>query len=405
MMNPWRALPSKYNTSDLFGLCDHFFGNTIPGSSGLAHCFFQLTTCHFKTPPSSTSLFYEAMPFRDLWPLLPYTSQEAYAGVSKKLSFPSLLTMALLEADKPSVTMSQDTTTVRPGTVFEAALDMDQSVELKTCGFELPILDPCQRAFLGEPTRKVPTNVKRRPRATRKHKISSVLDSECALPSEACTRSAKAGLRDRSGNAGTTKTTPTASVRRRPLAEVAPEAFNGSKRAKSGNSEFQIFHCHAPPSLAALPRSTIVKLTVAKRALEACRSSESELPQKKKSKPRRRSSWTGKRSKNAQLVPIKPIVQDSRPTAASLVVNFERSSDGTPVVREYYGCWTCRIRHLSCPADGPPCTGCKQMGFECDMAAKRPQYLKNASEKAKRLQYLQRNRRREDREGKRNVLS
>ncbi|KAK8441943.1 hypothetical protein CJI97_002450 [Candidozyma auris] len=66
----------------------------------------------------------------------------------------------------------------------------------------------------------------------------------------------------------------------------------------------------------------------------------------------------------------------------------KQASKSTKVVREYYGCWTCRVRHVSCPADDEPCKTCRQLGIVCDMAPRRPDYLNDAKKKASRLAFL-----------------
>lgn len=62
--------------------------------------------------------------------------------------------------------------------------------------------------------------------------------------------------------------------------------------------------------------------------------------------------------------------------------------------RNYYGCWTCRVRHILCPADGSPCLTCRRCGYECDMALNRPAYIKDVKKKSQRIRYLQETRQR-----------
>lgn len=62
--------------------------------------------------------------------------------------------------------------------------------------------------------------------------------------------------------------------------------------------------------------------------------------------------------------------------------------------RSYYGCWTCRVRHTLCPADGVPCLTCRRYGYECDMAPSRPAYIKDVKKKSQRIRYLQETRQR-----------
>lgn len=56
--------------------------------------------------------------------------------------------------------------------------------------------------------------------------------------------------------------------------------------------------------------------------------------------------------------------------------------------REYYGCWTCRIRHKACPADGETCSSCRRLRIECDMSPVRPIYLRDPAHRARRLQEI-----------------
>lgn len=50
------------------------------------------------------------------------------------------------------------------------------------------------------------------------------------------------------------------------------------------------------------------------------------------------------------------------------------------------GCWTCRIRHKSCPNDAEECSSCIRLGLFCDRSPLRPSYMvnKDASKKMKR---------------------
>lgn len=41
------------------------------------------------------------------------------------------------------------------------------------------------------------------------------------------------------------------------------------------------------------------------------------------------------------------------------------------------GCWTCRIRHKSCPQDGEECLSCIRLGLFCDRSAEKPKYMMN----------------------------
>lgn len=41
------------------------------------------------------------------------------------------------------------------------------------------------------------------------------------------------------------------------------------------------------------------------------------------------------------------------------------------------GCWTCRIRHKSCPQDGEECLSCLRLGLFCDRSAEKPKYMLN----------------------------
>lgn len=41
------------------------------------------------------------------------------------------------------------------------------------------------------------------------------------------------------------------------------------------------------------------------------------------------------------------------------------------------GCWTCRVRHKSCPQDGEICSTCTRLNLFCDRSPTRPDYMKN----------------------------
>lgn len=57
--------------------------------------------------------------------------------------------------------------------------------------------------------------------------------------------------------------------------------------------------------------------------------------------------------------------------------------------KDYYGCWTCRVRHCLCPADGKPCLTCIRYGYVCDNSPSRPSYIKCARKRKERIRYLQ----------------
>ena len=50
------------------------------------------------------------------------------------------------------------------------------------------------------------------------------------------------------------------------------------------------------------------------------------------------------------------------------------------------GCWTCRIRHKSCPQDSEICSSCRRLSLYCDRSKTRPHYMlnKDASVKVRR---------------------
>lgn len=41
------------------------------------------------------------------------------------------------------------------------------------------------------------------------------------------------------------------------------------------------------------------------------------------------------------------------------------------------GCWTCRVRHKSCPQDAKSCGACTRLGLFCDRSETRPDYMRN----------------------------
>lgn len=47
------------------------------------------------------------------------------------------------------------------------------------------------------------------------------------------------------------------------------------------------------------------------------------------------------------------------------------------VTRSRTGCWTCRIRHKSCPEQRPTCQECKRLTLQCDYSQQKPSYIGN----------------------------
>lgn len=48
-----------------------------------------------------------------------------------------------------------------------------------------------------------------------------------------------------------------------------------------------------------------------------------------------------------------------------------------PASLQGVGCWTCRIRHKSCPQDAERCSTCVRLGLFCDRSPTRPKYMVN----------------------------
>lgn len=65
------------------------------------------------------------------------------------------------------------------------------------------------------------------------------------------------------------------------------------------------------------------------------------------------------------------------------------SQSGRKIMRSRSGCWTCRIRHKSCPEDGVVCSTCLRLLLVCDTSPKRPDYMKNKKLAAEKLADIQ----------------
>lgn len=53
------------------------------------------------------------------------------------------------------------------------------------------------------------------------------------------------------------------------------------------------------------------------------------------------------------------------------------------------GCWTCRVRHKSCPENKPECGQCLRLHLPCDYSSVRPQYMRDPESQAKKLEEIQ----------------
>lgn len=82
----------------------------------------------------------------------------------------------------------------------------------------------------------------------------------------------------------------------------------------------------------------------------------------------------------------------SAPSTAGLLPS-RRTQNQNQSPKDYYGCWTCRVRHCLCPADGKPCLMCIRYGYDCDNSPFRPSYIKCARKRKERIRFLQKMRR------------
>lgn len=80
----------------------------------------------------------------------------------------------------------------------------------------------------------------------------------------------------------------------------------------------------------------------------------------------------------------------SKPRRLQQTKRMHTSSQiGRKIMRSRSGCWTCRIRHKSCPEDGVVCSTCLRLLLVCDTSPKRPDYMKNEKLAAKKLADIQ----------------
>lgn len=85
-------------------------------------------------------------------------------------------------------------------------------------------------------------------------------------------------------------------------------------------------------------------------------------------------------------IPLIPsdLSMETRQKRSQNLTRFDRSSnpltldhDVKPkvLIRSRSGCWTCRIRHKSCPEEHPICSQCKRLSLTCDYSPTRPSYM------------------------------
>lgn len=63
-------------------------------------------------------------------------------------------------------------------------------------------------------------------------------------------------------------------------------------------------------------------------------------------------------------------------------------SNQKPQKRSKHGCWTCRIRHKSCPENKPICSQCSRLNLQCDYSTTRPEYMRNPRLQKQKLQEI-----------------
>lgn len=56
--------------------------------------------------------------------------------------------------------------------------------------------------------------------------------------------------------------------------------------------------------------------------------------------------------------------------------------------RSKSGCWTCRVRHKSCPEERPTCSQCLRLNLKCDYSSKRPTYMVDPVVQANKLKEI-----------------
>ena len=56
--------------------------------------------------------------------------------------------------------------------------------------------------------------------------------------------------------------------------------------------------------------------------------------------------------------------------------------------RSKSGCWTCRVRHKSCPEERPRCSLCVRLSLKCDYSSIRPKYMTDPVQQENRLKEI-----------------
>lgn len=400
MLNTWRVLPYKYDLSDLSGICDHFLGNALPSTprnSGWQ--IYQLPCRDLETPPASTPpnrLYLMAARSRKV-PLLPY-------HISKNNSpYRSAECSRAFCTSEPSRSPT-----------FKELSDITKAIKQKYSGsssvykaspeqnFAPLVPQTFQHAHIlteGSPQQKTPTvTQKMTPTLTRKKKLPKPF----IPPERVSERRRNAGSkppnqttsgwscnREESGNAGTKNKHEA----RAALSPIKPNTGFPSVVGK-GRLKKMSFLRHLKTYKTA-PVVGSGSGTEAKQRLSQ--------PVAKSNPGRRKSTKTtstrvGKRNPlrkaKTRLDSGDSSLEDEICKKATTASGCSTAHKAPAVSRDYYGCWTCRVRHRPCPADGPPCKTCRRFGYECDMSLTRPAYIKDPKKKRKRMRYLQETRQR-----------
>lgn len=96
------------------------------------------------------------------------------------------------------------------------------------------------------------------------------------------------------------------------------------------------------------------------------------------------SSQIQRTSRNSSMVPLKSLFEDDeeyKPNSKKKVhkvrsqeeIDKEKKRRIGP--RSKSGCWTCRVRHKSCPEDKDVCRQCRRLKLACDYSEERPLYM------------------------------
>lgn len=121
---------------------------------------------------------------------------------------------------------------------------------------------------------------------------------------------------------------------------------------------------------------------------KSTKKSKSDSGKKRGLSPEETEAYHKRRLKELERDVNDPILNTSpqrkRGTTAPRKKKAASETESTQAKTKNGGCWTCRIRHKSCPQDGERCSTCVRLGLFCDQSPTRPKYMMN-KESCKRI--------------------